>query len=390
MSDSFIAYMESNLVCLLIFIIFLLRDFLGKDRQEKQIKFDHALMALMMYFISDTFWFAVVDGELAFSFFSVAATNLVNYLVMAAVTYTWLNFVMAYENVEHRDRSLNKFAVLFPFLVSTVALLILLLVAPATLIDEDNNVTVLFNVFLVAVPDINIVAVLFYTLRKAKNEPNRESRRDHIAIGLFPLIVLAGGIVQIAILPRTPIFCFCCTLLMLIMYIQSMEKKISIDPLTGLNNRGQMARYISQEQNLRKEKSKTYVMMIDVNDFKVINDTYGHAQGDRALILLAESLRHATTTSEIPSFLCRYGGDEFLLIVHANEEEDVKKFIEEIRDAIQTECQKANAPFTLSVGIGYDEYLGGQDTIQSCMQRADYKLYLDKEYNKLNSRSERE
>jgi diguanylate cyclase (GGDEF)-like protein len=83
----------------------------------------------------------------------------------------------------------------------------------------------------------------------------------------------------------------CCIILMLTFYIQSMEALISMDPPTKLNNRGQLFRYVSQETSLRMENRPTFVVMLDVNDFKAINDTYGHAEGDRALVIIANSLR---------------------------------------------------------------------------------------------------
>ena len=385
MSEYFIYYLESNLVCLTIFAILLIRDLLSGDRQEKQIKFDHALIAFMLYFISDIVWAAIIAGVIPATWTSVALANFADYVLMAGVTYMWLRFVMAYEHAPHRERPLNKFAVLFPFFLATIALIGVFVSAPSLLIREDLTTTLTFNIFLVAVPEIYIVAVLVYTLRKAKSEPNRENKKNHIYIGVFPLIVVLGGMVQVIFLPQTPVYCFCCTILMLILYIQSMEKQISVDPLTGLNNRGQLVRYIAQEVNNRKDKRKTFVVMIDVNDFKVVNDTYGHAEGDRALFIIAEALKKVTKECSMPSFLGRYGGDEFVLILHPHSEMELEAVIVSVRAEITEKCQAEKTPYAITVGIGCDEYLGGHDSMQNCMQRADYKLYLDKQYTKLNA-----
>lgn len=385
MSDYFIYYLESNLVCLIIFAILLVRDLLSGDRQEKQIKFDHALIAFMLYFISDIIWSAIIAGVIPASWTSVALSNFANYVFMVGVTYMWLRFVMAYEHAPHRDRPINRLAVLFPFFLATIALIIVFVAAPSVLINEDLTTTFAFNVFLVAVPEVYIIAILVYALRRAAKEPNRENKKNHISIGVFPLIVVAGGMIQSLLLPQTPVYCFCCTILMLILYIQSMEKQISVDPLTGLNNRGQLVRYISQEVNNRKDKRKTFVVMIDVNDFKVVNDTYGHAEGDRALVIIAEALKKVTKECSMPSFLGRYGGDEFVLILHPHNEMELEAIMVSVREEISETCLSEKTPYTITVGIGCDEYLGAHDSMQNCMQRADYKLYLDKQYTKLNS-----
>ena len=122
MSEYFIYYLESNLVCLTVFAILLIRDVLSGDRQEKQIKFDHALIAFMLYFISDIVWSAIIAGVIPATWTSVVLANFANYVLMAGVTYMWLRFVMAYEHVPHRERPINKFAVLFPFILATIAL----------------------------------------------------------------------------------------------------------------------------------------------------------------------------------------------------------------------------------------------------------------------------
>lgn len=385
MTDFVIYYVFSNVVCLVIFGIFLAHDLASVDRQEKQIKYDHALVAFMAYFISDSIWASVLAGVLPANRVSVVLCNLANYVIMFTVTHMWLRYVMAVEQAPNRNKRINKFIVLCPFCVSTVVLVSLYAFAPGTLLTEALEVRPVFNVFLIFVPCINIAVGMLYTMRRAKSEGNPLERRRHIYIGLFPLFVISGGLVQALLLPRTPIFCFCCAILMLTLYLQSMETQISLDPLTKLNNRAQLLRYVSQVGNLRIEGRQTYVMMLDVNRFKAINDTYGHAEGDRALTMVAASLKQAVTVCNLPAFLGRYGGDEFVVIVYPVTESELTALIGVIRDLIGAACKASGCPYLLTVGVGYDKLIEGQDTFQKCMQRADTKLYLDKEYSKLSA-----
>ena len=152
MLDYFIYYAESNIVCIVIFGIMLARDLIGMDRQEKQIKYDHALIAFMAYFVSDVLWAAVKDGIIPRTLLSVSLTNLANYILMAAVTYFWLRFVLAFEQVPNRERKKNKFAILFPFIVATFALAAVALFSFDSLIDNSREPTTLFYVFQTAGP----------------------------------------------------------------------------------------------------------------------------------------------------------------------------------------------------------------------------------------------
>ena len=356
----------------------LVHDLVSVDRQEKQIKYDHALIAFMCYFVSDTIWAGVDSGVFPVTKFTVAATNFSNYVIMAAVTYMWLRYVMAVEQAPHRERAINKFAVLFPFIVSTVVLIATYCIAPDVLIDENLRPQPAVYVFLVAVPYIYIMAVIVYTMRRARFETNPAEKRKHLFIGFFPLIVIVGGLFEVVVFPTSPVYCYSCTVLMLIFYIRSMEAQISIDPLTELNNRGQLLRYVSQHSNLHREGLLTYVLMMDVNDFKGINDTYGHAEGDRALVIIATSLKTVANGSAHPSFLGRYGGDEFVMIAHLPDGEDIGTLVEAIRGQIEAECRAQQTPYLISIGIGYDMLADGEDTYQACMKRADQKLYLNK------------
>ena len=368
-------YIEANLVCVLVFAIMLLHNHFNIDRQEKQIKFDYALSAFILYFLTDCFWAAIVDGLLPRTRLSMFIVSFLLYVFMSLVIYTWLSFVLAFEQAPHRDRPINRFAVAFPFLVSTLALILHYLLAPQTLIDDRLETTSAFGIYLVAVPYIYMAAILFYSIRKARTTENPGEKRKHLFVGFFPLMTIAGGLVEMVFLPEAPIFCFTAMLLMLVFYIQSLVSQISLDPLTGLNNRGQLERYCSQRSNLYQADRKTVAVMMDIDRFKAINDTYGHSEGDKALVLVSNALKTVANGHSMPSFLCRYGGDEFILIVHPAELDEVEALIREI----QAEIDRQNTIRAITISAGYDEFHGSGDTIQACIHRADKNLYAEKQ-----------
>ena len=373
-------YIESNIVCTIVFGILLIHNHFNIDRQEKQIKFDHVLIAFMVYFLVDCFWAAIVDNVIPKTRFTVVTNDFLIYVVMAAITYFWLQYVLAFEQVPNRNKPVNRFAVIFPFLVSTVALVLNYCIAPQMLINKSLDTLPVYNIYLVTVPYIYMAAILFYTIRKARKEENPIEKRKHLFVGFFPLMVIVGGIIQMAFFPYIPIFCFTSLILMLIFYIQSIDQRISLDPLTGLNNRGQLRRYVSQSSNLHQEGRMTAVIMIDIDEFKTINDTYGHAEGDKALIIVSDSIKEAINSYSMPSFIGRYGGDEFILIIHPVTLDEIEQLISEIRSEIDSRTREL--PYPLAISVGYDELRNKQDTFQNSILRADTKLYQDKKYRK--------
>ena len=379
MVGQYVYYIESNMICLIIFAILFVHDLIGADRQEKQIKYDHALMGFMLYFVSDSIWALVQDGVIQNSRAVAIITNSANFILMASVTFLWMRYVMAVENVKNREKPLSKFLISLPFIISMVTCAVIFFIDSSLLINNKLEVTLLLNILMTVVPIIYIIAVLGFAINRAVKEDNPTERRRHYYVGFFPLVVVLGGILQL-VFPFAPVFCFSCTILMIIYFIHSMDAQISIDPLTQLNNRGQFMRYTSQPSKLFIENRRTYIVMMDVNDFKGINDNHGHSSGDKALLIIADAMRYEIQKHDMPVFACRYGGDEFILIVNPSKESEVEKLINDIRSRIIVECEYQDVPYRISIGAGYDELIdGSKDSVQKCMQRADKKLYMDKE-----------
>ncbi len=384
MPKNYSFYIEGNIICVFIISIMLIHDYLNKSRQEKQIKFDYSLIAFMLYCISDAIWAMVIDKIIPQNDFSLAITNLSNFVILIAITYTWLNYVMAIEQIPYRNNKKARIIILSPFLISTTILIILFFINKSILLNENNDPTFVYHILMNVVTYIYIFTVLFYTIRKSIKEKNGIERRRQLEVGFLPFAVLLAGLLQMVVAPNNPIFCFCCTVVLLIYYIRTMEDQISLDPLTKLNNRGQLLKYVASLNGAYKENKKNYVIMMDINYFKQINDTYGHAEGDKALIIVANALKDVLKKIAAPSFLARYGGDEFIIIVHLDNSNEIESLIDNIRIGIDYYVKKSNVQYNISMGIGFDEIIDKNDNFQLCLIRADKKLYENKKMMKEN------
>ena len=371
-------YIIANVFCLAIFSIILIHDLRQVDRQEKQINYDWALVMFMLYFVTDIFWAAVIDGALPRTGFSVGLLNFLLFLFMAGIVFAWLRYALAVIELPRRNKPSTIMYLSLPFAASIVLLVLIYMIAPDTFVTPDLELKSSYYVIDMIVPLFYIIAVLVYTIRQAVVTKSPVRRKQYLYVGLFPLTVVFGGLLQIIVLPDTPIFCFACTIMMSIFHIALMENKISLDPLTGLNNRGQLLRYVSIDSSLRREHRRTLVYMIDINKFKQLNDRYGHPEGDRALVLVADSLKYTGDKLNMPVFIARYGGDEFIVIAHPEEGRDIPSFEQMLRDRLTAACRANGAPYLLEVGIGCDELDPKPDTFQACLSRADQKLYEDK------------
>jgi diguanylate cyclase (GGDEF)-like protein len=194
-------------------------------------------------------------------------------------------------------------------------------------------------------------------------------------MGLFPITPMVCGVLQ-AFFLTVPIMCYGATAAVLLLYITATENRISKDPLTKINNRQEMNRYLSQKMKSRTQKMDLYLLIMDVDNFKGINDKYGHVEGDRALVTVARALEISCSDAKNRAFLSRYGGDEFIVVMEAENEQQVEETAAIIRDNITKLNEESGAAFKLEACIGYARYdFDNPENIPQLIARADEKLY---------------
>jgi diguanylate cyclase (GGDEF)-like protein len=122
-----------------------------------------------------------------------------------------------------------------------------------------------------------------------------------------------------------------------------------IDNLTGLSNERFFWMQLETEMARTKRTGHSCtLMMIDLDNFKCLNDTFGHLEGDRFLEEFGRIMRNNSRSMDLP---CRYGGDEFALIMPATSVTDALKTGERLKSIVADMPQKSNPPISLSVGI---------------------------------------
>ena len=166
-------------------------------------------------------------------------------------------------------------------------------------------------------------------------------------------------------------------LVVFVKYALSLERKIMnesrTDELTQINNRYGLYDYFEQE-----DKSSTALALFDIDDFKGINDKYGHATGDYILKRVAE------ITSDVlsDSFVCRYGGEEFVIVLNEDKEQSIFDRLETLRKSIEKETfefGKSKINITITIGaVNYSEDL----SLEEWVDLADEKMYSGKKSGK--------
>ena len=155
---------------------------------------------------------------------------------------------------------------------------------------------------------------------------------------------------------------------------QAQEENALTDELTKLPNRRALAqRFLQEMQRARRHHKAIAFMMIDLDHFKQVNDTYGHLNGDAVLAELASILEHGARESDV---CARYGGEEFGLILHETTEAGARTLAERIRVKVAAATFPGGLKLTISIGVAATDEPALFTTL---MERADQALYAAKQ-----------
>ena len=158
------------------------------------------------------------------------------------------------------------------------------------------------------------------------------------------------------------------------------KEKSFTDALTKLNNRAAFDEHFSKEMARYQQKPfELALAVLDLDDFKRINDTYGHAAGDKTLQVVARALQKSLGRL---AFIARYGGEEFVLIFSGSNKKDLLAKLTEVKQKISGlpfKFKNTNVSITTSIGVSY---ITEADNVHLAFERADQALYEAKNQGK--------
>lgn len=164
--------------------------------------------------------------------------------------------------------------------------------------------------------------------------------------------------------------------------IKQMDLRLlaTTDPMTKLYNRRYFAEVSENIITLSKRKKEQLsVIMIDIDEFKNVNDSYGHQVGDDVIITLADKLKESQRESDI---ICRYGGDEFVVLLCDSSLEETVDVAQKIRKLVESSIislpSSEDFKFTISMGVAQVD-LDNETNVEAALKRADDALYEAKE-----------
>lgn len=384
-------YIQTNAVCIVIlmYLFYYIRKRSGNATTEARL-FNALILITVVYCISDFFTWAADGKSFFMSRFIVYLSDMLYIMYIPVMSYLWDDYLLCrIEHVRAHNNTVGRV-----HLVITTVLTLLTLSTPFTglafTVDASNcyhRGIIAYVSPMIAGLFITYMTVNYY--RKATKTGgviNRDNFRMVIQFFIpivvsfaFQMFLYGTSIIQVGI-----------TISLLVVFISNQETQISCDELTGLNNRHEFNKYMERMYDIELINN-VCVCLIDADNFKKINDTYGHLEGDKALKNITEVIKKACNKDKDTHwFIARFGGDEFVTVGMVYSEDDVIR----LQHNMQEEIDKINAsgklPYTLGLSIGYSiGRLDSQEDTDKLLGEADDAMYQNKMRKKAKAGEQR-
>ena len=382
-------YNEINAFCVFIIILMAAKSELvvGKNAHSYYLG---SLINIISCIVMDSIWFMVEKGYWNISVeykYVIYSIYFVSFTVFGYGAYLCVDYL----GNAHANSRVEAHYIAFGFIPMHIALTVLnyyfgfLFRVDAVDGYSRGPLFIMQYVFLLAYTFIAWGRIIG-CMTKGETEMEKEK---YIAILCFPLLPMIALAVQMY-RPELPLISISITAAALILYFDLAQNVISLDPMTGLNNKKQFKAVLRRKMAESDKNTDLYVLMIDIDKFKQINDTYGHIEGDKAIIRTASALRTASVGTTRRTTLSRFGGDEFVVLLEYEKDkrdeaqDEIRQFSSKVKQSILSQGINACVPYDMHVSIGVAMFNETMKNADDVICAADSDLYVKKQEKDVN------
>ena len=371
-------YTQTNIICivLLLVVAFVMHNERG-TLPARRLAFNRLIYVTIAMCVSDVFAWAMVGKTFEGAKFVLQVSNMIYDAAIALAGYFWLNYVkLRCYGLEKYSRENMRHSA-----IPIIVMMLIIATNPLTgflfTIDDSNVYS--------RGPGIAVHWLISWgylvwataiVIKKIRNSESRIEKKQIIPLVWFIVPPAIAAAIQMFFYGVTATQCGI-TLSIVIIAFASMSEKVSKDSLTNLNNRNAFEAYVDEHTRQRTDLT---MLMCDVDKFKTINDTLGHVVGDLVLKKMADVLKSVCAESTDSLFLCRYGGDEFLICGHDLSDSSIEKLKKRIEDKVEVLSREyADTNIKLGMSVGSSRGVcGNYKEAENLIVKADEALYEHK------------
>ena len=351
---------------ILLFAIILTKGWIIPTRKQESKILLFLIILTLVYCICDPLSFYFDGKPDAVSYFGIFFVNTILYLYSLGMGLGFV-FLVSY----HLRRKITIFQkIVVAFMITTeVLLLVLNTFFPLVFSIDENNLyhrEPCYIIFLLFGLALVVHSWIIYGVERVKNGSLRYFPVWQFMLPTIICIALQAAFYGISTQPIGFAVSFAAIVISL------KNECLYIDKLTGVFNRYELDKITD---TLKKKKNRTIAaIMLDLNDFKAINDKYSHNEGDIALKALADIMVNVVQNQGV---VMRFAGDEFIIVINTADENTVANYMQAINETIDKYNKRSGKPYVLSVAMGGDIF-NLYDTDEDFLQRIDDLMYKNK------------
>ena len=376
MAEEVLLYSELNVLSFVAMVIIAIGAIRSNESITYKIKlFAWSVFAAAAANVFDFLWNLGLDGYLDVSSEIKIAINFCYFTSLGIASFSWFMYTEAVFN-DRRPKKSFWFLAGIPLFILFALLVVSAFTGCAFYFDakgEYNRGPLFFAQHILSYGYILGATLLCFC--RATVSDNFARRHELLTLASFVIPPVICALLQV-FMQNLPILSVGLVISYLLIYVKTMIDMISQDDLTKIPNRRDLYRHLYAETKILKQDESLYFMFIDIDDFKQINDRYSHAEGDKALCLLASALAEIALRSD--GFCARYGGDEFAFVVKFDDEAELSHIMDNIKTLALRKSRDEGLACELNVSIGCARYDESMPDVSYLVQSADKAMYEEK------------
>lgn len=364
--------LQANLYPLLLLIIVFISLRFSKDHMIRDSRsFNMLIFVTSILLIGESLMTWASSNVTPFYIIFFRILNVINFIGLPATALCWIFYILREVSYGVKNRPGVIALLVLPISISIVLAIASMFTNLYFYVDA-NNVYIRGPLFLLHVAVNYTYLLLGIAVVIAKRK--KITKTEFVPMLLFPIPPIIGGIAQ-TLLYGTNLVLPTLVISILMIYIFIQTRRVVTDYLTGLNNRRQYEKYIA---SIRLSGADGHLagMQIDIDNFKQVNDTYGHIFGDDVLIGIAKLLHE---TFEQHDFIARTGGDEFFIFFSVNKTRTVSHIVQRFLAKLHEYNQTSRHPMRIECSYGVDIFNQANfKTIRDFVGHVDALMYKQK------------
>ena len=300
--------------------------------------------------------------------------NIIGFIVTPIIPYLTYIFFKEWANRYHEEKVETNYVLVLPILINGIITLISNNGGGLFYITSNN--TYERGTLFFILPCVSYMYFV-YNLYFVYKQREKFTFWERIVFSLFLIVPAIGTVIQLTNSVYLTTW-NSAAIISVITYIFILNDQVYRDGMTGLGNRLSYEKYV-QNINHRK-RNKLSIIYIDIDEFKNINDQYGHSEGDEAIKTFAKLLSKSFPLRQ--KKLIRLGGDEFIILLEEKQKEKVVSYIQNLTQNVETYNNRGEKPYRFKFSYGMVGYTNAHESIYQLLERADKLMYEQKESRK--------